>query len=186
MTELMGKSLELLKEVAPQASTIGLLSTVSAPSSGPTQQAVKEAADRLGVAIRVRHVGAVEEFAEAFKTFAGHDVGGVLIPATSLTVRGRDAPMHLAQLASRYRIPTMFGARENVVAGGLMSYSPNQSHLGRRAAGFIDRILKGAVPAELPVEQATRFDFVINARTARSLQLAIPANLLVFAEEVID
>jgi putative ABC transport system substrate-binding protein len=94
--------------------------------------------------------------------------------------------MLLAELAMKHRSPSMFGYKASVVAGGLMSYSPNYVELTRLAATYIDKILKGAKPADLPVEQATRFELVINMKTAKALGLTIPPTLLAFANEVIE
>jgi putative ABC transport system substrate-binding protein len=92
----------------------------------------------------------------------------------------------LAELAMKHKLPTIFGSREHVEAGGLLSYSPDRADLYRRAASYVDKILKGANPAELPVQQATRFELVINLKTARSLRLTIPQSLLQRADEVIQ
>ena len=111
-------------------------------------------------------------------------VGAVLVHASTQTAR--DNPRLLAELALKHRLPTMFGVRDNVVAGGLMSYGPDFTDMTRRAAVYIDKILKGAKPAELPVEQASRYQLVINLKTARALGLTIPPSILARADEVIE
>ena len=113
-------------------------------------------------------------------------VDAIFVVASSLTGRGGAAPTVLAELAMKHRLPSMFGYKASVVAGGLMSYSANYVELTRLAATFIDKILKGAKPADLPVEQATRFELVINMKTAKALGLTIPPKLLAFANEVIE
>ena len=112
-------------------------------------------------------------------------VGAVLVHASTQTVRG-DGPRLLAELAQKHRLPTMFGSRDNVAAGGLMSYAPVFDDLWRRAAVYIDKILKGAGPAELPVEQASKYQLVINRKTASALGLSIPPSILARADEVIE
>ena len=111
-------------------------------------------------------------------------VGAVLVHAAALTARQN--PRLLAEVALKHRLPTMFANRDNVVAGGLMSYAPDHIDLTRRAAVYIDKILKGARPAELPVEQASKYQLVINLKTAKALGLTIPPSLLQRADQVIE
>jgi putative ABC transport system substrate-binding protein len=111
-------------------------------------------------------------------------VGAVLVHGAALTARHN--PRLLAELALKHRLPTMFGPRENVVAGGLMSYAPDYLDLTRRAAVYIDKILKGAKPADLPVEQASKYQLVMNLKTAKALGLTIPPSLLARADEIIE
>ena len=127
---------------------------------------------------------AVEDFEEAFAAIARERVDAVFVMASALTVRSR--PALLAELAMRHRLPSMFGARENVAAGGLMSYAPDQVDLTRRAAAYIDKILKGAPPADLPVEQASTYQLIVNLKTAKALGITIPPTLLARADEVIE
>ena len=108
----------------------------------------------------------------------------VLVHASTQT--GRNDPRRLAEVALKHRLPTIFGVRDNVVAGGLMSYAPDHLDLTRRAAVYIDKILKGAKPAELPVEQASKYQLVINLKTASALGLSIPSSILARADEVIE
>jgi putative ABC transport system substrate-binding protein len=111
-------------------------------------------------------------------------VDGVFVHGSALTAR-LNRPL-LAEVALKHRLPTMFGVRGNVVAGGLMSYAPDHQDLTRRAAVYIDKILKGAKPAELPIEQASRYQLVINLKTAKALGLTIPPSILGRADEVIE
>src|SRR5262245_20550686 len=183
-SELTGKAVEILKEVVPHAKRFGVLSSPTAPSHVPTLRAVEAAAEKLGVALHTVLVRTVEEFEEAFGQIARADVQAVFVGAYALTVRAR--PELLAQLALKYRLPSMFGARDNVAAGGLMSHSPDLVELHRRAATYIDKILKGSKPADLPVEQASQYQLVINLKTAKALGLIIPSTLLGRADEVIE
>jgi putative tryptophan/tyrosine transport system substrate-binding protein len=127
--------------------------------------------------------GTVEEFDGAFSSMTREGMVGFLVVASPLSFSQR-AP--LAELALRYRLPGMFGSRENVEAGGLMSYGADLNDLHRRAALYVDKILKGAKPADLPVEQASKYEFVINVKTANELGLAIPESLLLRADKVIE
>jgi putative ABC transport system substrate-binding protein len=183
-SELTGKALEILKEVVPDAKRFGVLSSPTAPSHVPTMRAAEAAAEKLGVALHTVLVRAVEEFEEAFEQLARADVQTVFVGAYALTVRGR--PELLAQLALKYRLPSMFGARDNVTAGGLMSHSPDLVDLHRRAATYIDKILKGSKPVDLPVEQASRYQLIINLKTAKALGITIPPAVLSRADEVVE
>ena len=183
-SELTAKALEILKEVVPKAKRFGVLSSPTAPSHLPTMRAAEAAAEKLGVALHTVLVRAVEEFEEAFAQMARADIQAVFVGAYALTVRSR--PELLAELAIKYRLPSMFGARDNVAAGGLMSYSPDLVDLHRRAATYIDKILKGSKPADLPVEQASQYQLIINLKTAKALELTVPPSLLARADEVIE
>jgi ABC-type uncharacterized transport system substrate-binding protein len=129
-------------------------------------------------------VTAAEDFDGALATMAREQSDGVFVHASALTTRSH--PVLLAELALKYRLPTIFGSRENVVTGGLMSYAPDHIDLTRRAATYIDKILKGAKPADLPVEQASKYQLVINLKTAKALGLEVPPTLLARADEVIE
>ena len=184
-TDIAGKALEMLTQAAPHVKKIGVLWSPTAPHS-PVLQAIEIAGVKLGVSLQLTPVRTVEEFEGAFATMTKERVDAIFVVASSLTGRGRAAPMLLAELAMKHRLPSMFGYKASVVAGGLMSYSPNYIELTRLAATYIDKILKGAKPADLPVEQATRFELVINMKTAKALGLTIPPPLLAFANEVIE
>src|SRR6185436_9196697 len=120
-----------------------------------------------GVTLHPVIVWAAEEYEEAFATMARAGVQAVFVAAQALTARSR--PELLAQLALKSRLPSMFGARDNVAAGGLMSYGPDLVDLHRRAATYVDKILKGSKPADLPVEQASQYQLIINLKTAKAL-----------------
>ncbi len=185
-SEFIGKGLDLLKEIAPHATRVGVLVSPAAPSHVANLKAIKATADGLKVELRLAPVQTVEDFEGAFTKMAQDGVHAVIVFSTSLTVRGRDAPGLLAGLALKHGKPIMFGARDNVAAGGLMSYSPNHLDLTRRSAIYVDKILKGANPADLPVEQPTRFELVVNLKTAKALGLTIPLSILIRADEVIE
>ena len=185
-TEFIGKGLGLLKEIAPHATRIGVLSSPTAPSHIPNLKAIEVAAAQLKVQLQLAPIQAREDFERALSMMAQEGVGAVIVFATALTVRGRDAPALLAELALKHRLPSMFGARDNVVAGGLMSYSPNHLDLTRQAATYVDKILEGTKPTGLPVQQATRFELVLNLKTAKALGLTITPFMLAQADEVIE
>ena len=184
LSELTAKAIELLKEVVPKAKRFGVLSSPTVPSHMPTMRAAEAAAEKLGVTLHPALVRAVEEFEEAFAKIARADVQAVFVAASSLTVWSR--PELFAQLALKYRLPSMFGSRDNVAVGELMSHAPDQLELSRRSAVYIDKILKGSKPADLPVEQASQYQLVINLKTAKMLGLTVPPTLLARADEVIE
>jgi putative ABC transport system substrate-binding protein len=128
-------------------------------------------------------VRTVQDFDAAFVTMARERVDGFFVSASTLTFSHR---ARLAELALQHRLPGLFGARENVIEGGFMSYAPVARDLVRRAATYIDKILKGARPADLPVEQASKYELVINLKTAKALGLNVPPTLLARADEVIE
>jgi|SRR5262245_30646401 len=183
-SELTTKALEILKEVVPEAKRFGVLSSPTVPSHLPTMRAAEAAAEKLGVTLHTALVRAVEDFDAAFAKIGRADVQAVFVAASALTVRSR--PELLAQLALKHRLPSMFGARDNVAAGGLMSHAPDQVELSRRSAIYIDKVLKGAKPADLPVEQASQYQLIVNLKTAKALGLTIPPTLLTRADELIE
>jgi putative ABC transport system substrate-binding protein len=183
LTELAAKELEIFKEALPHSTKFGVLYTSTAPSHIPALQAAETAALRLGLEMIMVPVQRVEDFDGAFATMVQQRVDGFLVIASSLTFSAR-AP--LAALALKHRLPSMFGTRDAVAAGGLMSYAPNLGHLIRRAATYIDAILKGTMPADLPVEQASKYELVINLRTAQALGLRLAEAFLLRADEVIE
>jgi putative ABC transport system substrate-binding protein len=183
-SDLTAKALEILKEVTPRAKRFGVIANPLAPSHASTMPAAENAAQRLGVTLHVASVNAVEDYYDAFSKLAQADVHAVFVHATSLTNRMR--PELLAELAIKHRLPSMFATRENVLAGGLMSHSPDHSDMTRRAAVYIDKILKGAKPADLPVEQASRYQLIVNLKTAKALDLAFAPEIMARADEVIE
>jgi putative tryptophan/tyrosine transport system substrate-binding protein len=183
MSETMAKSVELLKEALPGLVRLGVIWDPATPSHVPGLKAVEASGRALGLRVHAVPVRDVTEFESAFATMARERVGAVLVLSTPLFMGGAK---RLADLGLTHRLPTMFGPREHVEVGGLASYSPDRADLYRRGATYVDRILKGANPAELPVQQATKFELVINLRTAKALGLTIPPSVLARADEVIQ
>ncbi len=182
--DITAKRLEILKETVPQATRFGVLWDRTAPSYRPVLDAAEAAKGKLGVQLVTVSVSTVADFDGAFARMAQQRVDGVFVHGSALTARHNN-PL-LAEVALKHRLPTMFGVRDNVVAGGLMSYAPDHLDLTRRAAIYIDKILKGAKPADLPVEQASKYQLVINLKTASALGLTIPRSILARADEVIE
>jgi putative ABC transport system substrate-binding protein len=182
-TELDAKELEILREAVPQVTQIGVLWNPTTPSQAPGLQSVKAAGERLGLTLHMAPAATVEDFDGAFASMAQENVGSLLVVPAPITTMQR---ARLAELALKHRLPAMFANKENVEAGGLMSYGADRNDLSRRAARYIDKILKGAKPADLPVEQASKYQLVINLKTAKALGLEIPPTLLARADEVIE
>jgi ABC-type uncharacterized transport system substrate-binding protein len=183
LTELVAKGLEMMTEALPQAHRIGVLWNPTTPSHARALQSVETAAEKLGLTLQMVPARSLEDFDGAFATMAQERVGGFLAVGSPLFL-GQRVP--LAALALKHRLPGMFPFKEHVVAGGLMSYGADPSDLYRRAAGYVDKILKGAKSADLPVEQASKYELVINLKTAKALGLEIPPMLLARADEVIE
>jgi putative ABC transport system substrate-binding protein len=183
MSETMAKSLELLKATVPGLSRVAVIWDPETPSHRPGLSAVEAAGRVLGLRLHALAVRSATEFDGAFSAIGQERAGAVLVLSTPLFMGGAK---RLAQLAMTHRLPTMFGPREHVEAGGLLSYSPDRRDLYRRAATYVDKILKGARPADLPVEQATKFELVVNLQTARALALTIPQAILARADQIIE
>jgi putative tryptophan/tyrosine transport system substrate-binding protein len=183
LTELSVKGLEILKETIPQTARIGILWDPTSPAAVVAQQSLDAAAKNFGLLVHMTPVRSVDEFDGAMSRMARAGVGAFLGVTSPLTyTKG----VELAEIALRYRLAGIFSARINVVAGALMSYGPNFEDLHRRAAGYVDKILRGAKPADLPVEQASKYELNINLKTAKALGLTIPPALLARADEVIE
>jgi putative ABC transport system substrate-binding protein len=183
LTELAAKGLEVMTDAVPKVRRIGILWNPTTPSHSRALQAVEVAGQKLGLELREVPARSLEEFEPALATMRQEDVGGFLAVGSPLFVGAREL---LATLALKYRLPGMFSFREQVVAGGLMSYGADPFDLYRRAAVYVDKVLKGAKPADLPVEQASKYELVINLKTAKALYLEIPPTLLARADEVIE
>jgi putative ABC transport system substrate-binding protein len=181
--EVRGKQLELLKEVFPKISRVVIFHDPAMyPASSKDSVNDVDVARQLGLQAQILEVRDSDEFEGAFKTAAERRAGAVLIRSHPLFSVNRKK---LAELAAKTRLPTMFPWREFVEAGGLMAYGPSLEDLYRRAATYVDKILKGAKPAELPVEQPTKFEFVINLNAAKQIGLTIPQSVLYRADKVI-
>jgi len=181
--EIFGKQLGLLKEVVPKVRRVAVLSNPATPSLVPAIREVQVAARSLGVQLQLLEARGPDEFDVAFASMAKERVGALLVLVDPVfNLHGT----RLADLAAKSRLPAAYTNRLPVEAGGLMSYGPSFSDLWRRAAGYVDKILKGAKPADLPAEQPTKFELVINLKTAKALGLSIPQALLLRADEVIQ
>jgi putative ABC transport system substrate-binding protein len=174
--------LELFKEAIPGLSRVAVIWDPATPSHGPGLKAVEVAGPALGLRIQSVAVRSATEYESAFTAMVREHADGVLVLSTPLFIAGAK---RLAELALKHKLPSLFGPKHHVAAGGLMSYSPDRPDLYRRGAVFVDKILKGAKPADLPVEQPTKFEFVINLKTAKALGLTIPHSMLIRADEVI-
>jgi len=184
MAELPGKRLELLKETVPQSTRVAVLANPDNPVYKLYLNNLTVAARALGLHLHVVEVHSADELDPAFAavTRAGADALMVLSdPALMDNLRGR-----VADLAATHRLPAMYNWKMYVEAGGLMSYGPSLPERHRRAATYVDKILKGANPADLPVEQPTKFELVINLKTAKALGLTVPPTILFQADEVIQ
>jgi len=181
--EIMGKNLELLKEVVPRASRVALLWNPVPAGAAIYKNAVETAARNLGVTLQSVEIRAENEFESAFAAMIRERVNGVVVTSDPIFLGSRS---QLVRLAGRHRLPTVYVQREFVEAGGLMSYGGNLAYQFRRAAVYVDKILKGAKPADLPVEQPTQFDLVVNMRTAKDLGIKIPNSVLAQATKVIE
>jgi putative ABC transport system substrate-binding protein len=183
LTELAAKGLEMMKEAVPHATRIGLLWNPTTPSHLRALKAVEGAAEKLSVELHMVAARTLEDFDGAFSAMSREAAGAFLVVASPLFVAQR---VPLAELALKHRLPGMFPFKENVEAGGLMSYGADRDDLYRRAATYVDKILKGVKPADLPVEQASKYQLVINLKTAKALGLEVPPTLLARADEVIE
>jgi putative tryptophan/tyrosine transport system substrate-binding protein len=170
-TELGPKRLELVKELIPKASVIGLLINPNYQGSVRGADAVQQAAPVIGRQILVLNASTEREIDVAFETLARQRVGALIVDADALFVSRRD---QLVGLAARHSIPAIYDLREFAAAGGLVSYGPSLSDAYRKVGVYVGRILKGEKPADLPVEQPTKFELVINMKTAKALGLTVP------------
>ena len=181
--ETIGKQLQLLKEVAPGVSRIGVVINPGNPVYGSILKASEVPARALGLDLAVVGVQRSEDFDAAFRAAIQARVDGLVVLRDPVLLINRE---RLLALAAESRLPAIYGMREFAESGGLISYGPDLAEMYRPAAYLVDKILKGARPAELPIEQPTRFELVINVKTARSLGLTIPQSLLVRADQVIQ
>jgi putative ABC transport system substrate-binding protein len=180
-----GKRLELLKQIAPYLTRVAVIRDPSVPAGSGGFAAIQTVAPSLGVevtAVGVRNAGEIER---AITTFARMSNGDVIAvgPPSSVTLRNRDL---IIRLMTRHRLPAVYANRGDVANGGLMSYGNDSTDQYRRAAGYVDRILKGEKPADLPVQAPTKYEMVLNLKTAKALRLEVPAIVLARADEVIE
>jgi putative ABC transport system substrate-binding protein len=181
-SDLVGKQLELLKEAVPGLTRVGILWHAADPSGTHDFKLTEVTAQVLGVQVQPLEVRRPEEFEGAFKAATGARVHAMMILQSNLT---NTHLKRIVDVATKNRLPSMLGESGLMDSGGLMSYGPNYADLSRRAATYVDKILKGAKPADLPVEQPTKFEFVINLKAAKQIGLTIPPNVLARADRVI-
>jgi putative ABC transport system substrate-binding protein len=181
-TDVVGKQLELLKESVPGLARVGVLWHGADPYGSRNFKATEVAAQSLGLQVQPLEVRGLEEFESALKAAAGAQARALVILQSNLT---NTHLKRIVELASKSRLATMLGESGLMDSGGLMSYGPNYADMFRRAATYVDKIIKGTKPADLPVEQPTKFEFVINLKTAKKLGLTIPPNVLARADKVI-
>ncbi len=181
--ELVGKQLEILKEVVPKVSRVALLGNPTNAGTAPQLRNAQNAARALGIQLQPQEARGPSEIDSAFAAMSKEQVGAVivLVDLTLIAQRTR-----IADLAAKRHLPAVYGMRDHVEAGGLMAYGASVLDRYRRAAGYVDKILKGAKPADLPIEQPTKFELVINMKTAKALGLTIPPSVLLRADQLIE
>jgi putative ABC transport system substrate-binding protein len=183
MTETSVKGLELFKQAVPGLARVAVIWDPATPSHTPTLKAVEDAGPLLGLHVHPVAVHSATEFDSAFLAIVQARADSVMVLTTPLFITGAQ---RLAELALTHKLPSLFGPKYELNAGGLMSYWPDALDTWRRSAIYVDKILKGAKPADLPVQQPTRFELVINLKTAKALGLTVPQSFLMRADEVIE
>lgn len=181
-TDLAGKRLQLLREVLPKTTRVALLAYKAADPMPPFLKEMLAAAKQMGITLVVQRVNEAEAFATAFAVMQREHAQALVVQTSPFAFDHRD---RIVELAAQHRLPAMFYSRGYVDVGGLMSYGPSLLDIYRLAAYYVDRIFKGAKPADLPVEQPTKFEMVINLKTAKALGLNVPQAVLLRADEVI-
>ena len=182
-TQISGKGAQLLKEAVPGATRFAVLWNPATPSNSPGLKAVEAAGPLLGVRIQSLAVRTPEDLEGAFSAMQRERADALVVISAVIFFAARD---RLAALALKNRLPSIFAATQHADAGGLLAYGANNADLFRRSAGYVDKILKGANPAELAVEQASKFEFAINLKTAKALGITIPQSVLLRADKVIE
>jgi ABC-type uncharacterized transport system substrate-binding protein len=180
--EISGKQLELLKETVPRLSRVAVLGSSTTPGNAQALKETELAAGALGVKLQNLDVLGPKDIETAFRAAGKERADAVLVLSASVLNSHRT---EIAKLAAKSRLPAIYPFPEYVEAGGLMAYGPSVTDLFRRAATYVDKILKGTKPADLPVEQPTKFEFIINLKSAKQIGLTIPPNVLVRADRVI-
>jgi putative ABC transport system substrate-binding protein len=182
-TDLAGKRLELLREALPGVRQLAIMADFRLPAAALELDGFRTAAKALGaIEVSKSEISRAEDIPPAIEALRGR-IQALYVPANRLANANR---VRINELAIAARIPTMFGFREYVESGGLMSYGPNTQELFRRSADFVDKILRGAKPADMPVEQPTKFDLIVNLKTAKALGIELPPNLLARVDEAIE
>ena len=180
---LPAKQLELARELVPGATRIGLVDDVNDPKAHPQGREIEAAAKDLEIKLTVAEVGAPTDIGSGYDALAAAGVEVVVVEQSNMLIATRK---QIAEVAAAKKLPTVYGYREHVEAGGLVSYGVNLNSCFHRAGYYVDRILKGAKPSDLPVEFPTNIELAINLNTAKALGLKIPPTLLVRADEVIE
>ena len=181
--ELSGKQLELLKEIIPKLSRVAVFGTSTYPGNAQALKEIELAAKAFGVQLQYLDVLSPKDIETAFRSASKGRADAVLMMVVGLVAGGHRT--EIAALAVKSRLPVIYSGRADVEAGGLMTYGVNVNDLDRRAATYVDKILKGAKPADLPVEQAKKFEFIVNLKAAKQIGLTIPPNVLARADKVI-
>jgi putative tryptophan/tyrosine transport system substrate-binding protein len=183
LTDLGAKRLDLLHELVPKATTIGMLVNPKYPDIELQRKDVEEAARKFGQQVHVVNAGSVDDFDRVLATLVQLKANALLVTTDAVFLSRRD---RLVGLVAHYALPAVYPQRDFVEVGGLMSYAANVANGYRQAGIYVGRVLKGALPADLPVVQPSKFDFFINLKTAKTLGLTIPPTLLALADEVIE
>ena len=183
VSALGAKRLELLRDLIPSATMIGFLVNPANPNTAADISELQVAARTLGLQLHVQNASSATDIDAAFKIFAQQQVNAVMVAADAYFRSRRD---QLAELAARHAVPATYAVREHAVVGGLMSYGPDIAEAYRQAGFYAGRVLKGEKPADLPIMQSAKFEFVINLKTAKALGLEVPGKLLALTNEVIE
>jgi putative tryptophan/tyrosine transport system substrate-binding protein len=183
VTDLMAKRVELLRDMIPGLSRVGALLNMSNGSQPSQWTDIKQAARTFGMQFQLFDVRKSVDLSSAFDAAGQQQVGALIVGIDALTQANKEL---IIQLAEKHRLPAIYPSREFVDAGGLMTYGVNYPDLYRRAATFVDKVLKGAKPGDIPVEQPTKFEMIVNLKTANALGLALPPAILLRADEVIE
>jgi len=181
---ISGKWLELLKEISPRMTRVAVLRDAAIAAGSGQLGAIQSAATQLGIELRPIGVRDADEIERGLASFASSPTGGIIVTASPL-----GATVHrdlIIALAARHKLPAISSNRLFVSGGGLISYGPDRAEQNRRAAGYVDRILRGEKPADLPVQAPVKYELIINLKTAKALGLAVPDTLLARADEVIE
>ncbi len=184
IAEIGAKRLELLHQLVPKAVHFAMLvNPENVPTSARTLREVPDAARAIGLQLQILNAGTKDEIEAAFVTIVRDKIDALFVAPDPFFISQRD---QLATLTSRYRIPAAYSTRDDVEAGGLMSYGTDNREMYRQVGIYTGQILKGAKPADLPVLQSTKFEFLINLQTAKALGIEVPASILLLADEVIE
>jgi putative tryptophan/tyrosine transport system substrate-binding protein len=181
--ELAGKRLEFLKEVGPQVSRVAVLANPAHPGEQRELGETEQAARAVGATLQYHQVRTTADFHAAFDAIVRDNANALLVFSDSVTMEHR---RQMAEFALKHRLPSIFAWREYVEAGGLMAYGPNRLETAKQLVVYVDKILKGRKPADLPVQQPTKFELVLNHKTAQVLGITFPPTLLVLADEVLQ